>query len=313
MYKRIVMKKTISIRGRAASKMIRDITRLPVIGRRLQDGTLRRYLQKKEKRWKCPEHMTLEKICHKQLVMEYLHAKQNNKHKYVILQLHGGGYYNGMRNKYREFAALYYEVSGGMAVLTPDYRLAPKHPYPAALQDGIKAYLWLLRQGYQGKQVIFAGDSAGGGLALAMVYYLKKRRMPMPGAVITMSAWTDLTLSGRSYRDNWKVDSLFGRRKNTLLYQSYYYQNHSPKNPYISPLFADMHGFPPMLMQVGEKEMLLSDTVSVAKKARKQGVSVKLQVYPGMFHVFQMGELWYPEAKRAWVEAGRFLRRISNV
>ena len=303
------MKQRVSVRGRMAYKLVRFATGMPVLGELIQNGDLRRRMQGKERRWKCPSHLQWEKIPQKRFGMEYLHAKDKEMSQYVILQLHGGGYYNRMRNKYREFAALYYEVSGGMDVLTPDYRVAPEHRYPAALYDACSAYIWLLKKGYQPEHIVLAGDSAGGGLALALIHYLKAYKLPIPGAVITMSAWTDLTKKGESYRTNYWTDPVFGRRKKTLVYRKSYYQKNQPWNPYISPVKGDFKDFPAMLMQVGEYEMLLSDTLEVVKKAKKQGVPVTLQVYKGMFHVFQMGELCYPESKRAWVQVGRFLRK----
>lgn len=156
------------------------------------------------------------------------------------------------------------------------------------------------------------GDSAGGGLALALCLYLRDYDIRLPRGIITMSAWTDLTKSGESYQENFEIDPIFGGTKNSLVYKEGYYKDSDPENPYISPINGDYHGFPPMLMQVGEYEMLLSDTLTVAEKARKAGVPVKEHMYNGMFHVFQMGLLLYPEAKEAWIEVGRFIRKLSK-
>ena len=126
-------------------------------------------------------------------------AKKNPNTDRVILQLHGGGYVGRVRNAYYVFAGLYNEVSRGCAVLTPDYRVAPEHKYPAALEDAIASYKWLLDQGYSGEQIIVAGDSAGGGLAMCLTMYLRDHNMPVPGGLVAMSPWTDLTASGESY------------------------------------------------------------------------------------------------------------------
>ena len=142
---------------------------------------------------------------------------------------------------------------------------------------------------------------------MALCMYLRDHNMPVPGGIIAMSPWTDLTASGESYETNYEKDPLFGNTKESLIYQNDYSGEHDRMDPYISPLFGDFRGFPPMLIQVGSIEMLLSDSVSVAAKAREQGVKVRLSVYEGMFHVFQMAYLNIPESKKAWAEAGKFI------
>ena len=244
--------------------------------------------------------------------MKLLSLKENPNQDHVILQLHGGGYMGAVRNAYYVFAGLYNEVSRGCNVLTPDYRVAPEHPYPAALEDAVASYQWLLDKGYYGEQIIVAGDSAGGGLAMALCMYLKDHKMPMPGGVVAMSPWTDLTASGESYETNYEKDPLFGNTRESLIYVNDYAGDHDKMDCYISPLFGDFRGFPPMLIQVGSLEMLLSDSVSVAAKAREQGIRVRLSIYEGMFHVFQMAYLNIPESKKAWAEVGKFIDVIRN-
>lgn len=310
------MEKKVSHRGRLAVHAIRMTTRMPVIGQQLQNGVLRKKLESKEGLWKCPSHLKRECIPMEKFSMELLSVKENSEHfpyahEGVILQLHGGGYVGKLCNKHRDMAGLYLEVSAGFDVLTIDYRVAPEFPFPAALEDSMEAYAWLLNR-YDPQQIYVCGDSAGGGLALALVMCLRDHGMPLPAGIVTMSAWTDLTKSGESYKENFKTDPLFGRNKETLIYRDDYYQEWDPMNQYISPLLGDFTGLPPMLMQVGEYEMLLNDTLDVAKKAKAQGVSVTCHMYPGMFHVFQYGELFYPEAKSAWVEIGNFLRKCHR-
>ena len=189
--------------------------------------------------------------------------------------------------------------------------MAPEHPYPAALEDAVYAYRWLLEEKkYQPSQIVVAGDSAGGGLALALCLYAKDHGLPLPAGIITMSPWTDVSLSGASYEENYTIDPLFGNSKENMLYQCSYIGNANPKNPYLSPLFGDFEGFPPMLMQVGAYEVLLDDTRAVAKKARAEGVKVRCSVYDGMFHVFQMGLDLIPESREAWEEVAEYLRII---
>lgn len=303
------MEQQISIRGRTARHMVRLANHFPVIGAKAQSGELRRKLNEREKKWECPEHLKCTVIRQEYCSMELLASRQGRQPG-VILQLHGGGYYGRLHNTYRDMAALYNEVSRGLDVLSVDYRVAPEYPFPAALEDAVAAYRWILENGYDTGKVFVVGDSAGGGLALALCLYLRDRGMPMPRGIITMSAWTDLTKSGDSYQENFDIDPIFGGSTDTLVYKEGYFGELDPEYPYISPVNGSYHGFPPMLMQVGEYEMLLSDTVEVARKAREAGVTVKEHIYNGMFHVFQMGLLLYPEAREAWVEAGRFIRKL---
>lgn len=244
--------------------------------------------------------------------MELLEQKETPNTEKIILQLHGGGYVGAMRNAYRMFAGLYSEVSHGMSVLTVDYRVAPEHPYPAALLDAYAAYQWLLDQGWFSEQIILVGDSAGGGLAMALCHYLKDMGKQLPCGIVAMSPWTDLTASGESYDTNYERDPLFGRTRESLIYNKDYVGENDPMDAYISPLFGDFREFPPMLIQVGSYEMLLSDSVSVTAKAREQGVKVRLSIYEGMFHIFQMAAKMLPESKRAWVEIGKFIELLSN-
>lgn len=290
--------------------MIAHVTNDNLIGRKFKNGEIRKNLI--EPSWKCPNCFEMKEIKMENFTMEFLELKENPNHEKVILQLHGGGYIGAMRNAYRTFAGLYNEVSKGMSVLTIDYRVAPEHPYPAALEDAVEAYKWLLEQGYFSEQIILAGDSAGGGLAMALCHYIKDHGMHMPCGIIAMSPWTDLLASGESYETNYEKDPLFGNTRDSLIYNKDYVGDNDPMDCYISPLYGDFRGFPPMLIQVGSYEMLLSDSVSVAAKAREQGVKVRLSIYEGMFHIFQMAMLLIPESKKAWVEIGKFIEVLLN-
>lgn len=331
-----MMENKISVRGRMARKMVELANHLSPVAEQGSKNELREKLFAKD--WKCPAHLQLIGIEMENFHMELLRERkqesfvedaiesvpttnaervQNGEDslryilnpKGIILQLHGGGYYLDMNNSYRDMAVQYRDVSGGMDVLTIDYRVAPACPYPAALEDALEAYQWILEQGYEGKNIVVAGDSAGGGLGLALCLYLRDNNMPMPKSIITMSAWTDLTCTGESYEKNFDIDPVFGGTKDSVVFQNEYYCNDNPENPYISPVFGEYDGFPPMLMQVGECEMLLSDTITVSEKAKAAGVDVAMHIYPGMFHIFQKGMNMYPESKMAWDEVGRFLRR----
>lgn len=301
---------SVSVQGRVVSELMAHFTNDLTIGKKVKSGELRKRLV--EPAWKVPDCFTMTHIDMDNFSMKLLASKDNPNMEKIILQLHGGGYMGAVRNAYYVFAGLYNEVSHGMAVLTPDYRVAPEHPYPAALEDAVAAYQWILDRGWFGDQIIVAGDSAGGGLAMALVMYLRDHGMPLPSGIVAMSPWTDLTASGESYETNYDKDPLFGNTKESLIYLSEYAKDHDPMDPYISPLFGDFREFPPMLIQVGSIEMLLSDSVSAAAKARQQGVKVRLSIYEGMFHVFQMAYLNIPESKRAWAEVGKFIEIISE-
>lgn len=301
-----------SIRGRVIRDLIMRATDDRLIGKKIKNGELRKNIGTNEPPWKCPDCFLLKVIEMEAFQMELLELKDNPRQDKIILQLHGGGYIGGMRNAYRMFAGLYNEVSHGMSVLTVDYRVAPEDPYPAALLDAYAAYEWLLEQGWFSDQIILVGDSAGGGLAMALCHYLKSQSRQLPCGIIAMSPWTDLTASGESYDTNYERDPLFGRTRDSLIYNRDYVGENDPMNAYISPLFGDFREFPPMLVQVGSYEMLLSDSVDVAAKARAQGVKVRLSIYEGMFHVFQMAAKMLPESKKAWIEAGRFIDVLTN-
>ena len=248
-------------------------------------------------------------------LLELLEKKEDTRprgQRYVILQLHGGGYYGKLHNTYRAAAVYFHDISGGFDVLSPDYRVAPANPYPAALQDALSSYRWLMEQGYKPEHIIISGDSAGGGLTLALCMYLRDHRIAMPAGLITMSAWTDLTKSGDSYQENFEKDPVFGGSRDTLVYKEGYYADQDPMDPYISPVNGEYSGFPSILMQVGEREMLLDDTLKVAAKAREAGVQVRKHVYAGMFHIFQMGFHLFPEAEEAWKEVAEFLKGVKK-
>lgn len=296
-----------SIRGRVMRDLIAHMTSDNLIGKKLKNGELRKRIGEVEAPWKCPDRFSLSVIESEQFKMELLELKEAPNRDKIILQLHGGGYVGAMRNAYRMFAGLYSEVSRGMSVLTVDYRVAPEYPYPAALLDAYAAYRWLIEQGWCSEQIVLAGDSAGGGLAMSLCHYLKDLGQQLPCGIVAMSPWTDLTASGESYDTNYERDPLFGKTRDSLIYNKEYVRDNDPMNAYISPLFGDFREFPPMLIQVGSYEMLLSDSVGVAAKAREQGVKVRLSIYEGMFHIFQMAAKMLPESKRAWVEIGKFM------
>ena len=292
-----------SVKGKIVTDMIRFFTSQKMLGPKIQDGTLRKNLV--EPPWHCPDEYLNLPIHMRQFEMELLTPKAADNGE-VVLQLHGGGYIAKIRNAYRDFAVRYSKIDQ-YRVLSVDYRVAPQHPYPAAFQDALEAYRWLLYSGFSGDRIILAGDSAGGGLAMALCHYLINHGRQLPCGIIAMSPWTDLTASGPSYQENYENDPLFGNTRESMIYNGEYAGKQDPKLPYISPLFGDFHGLPPMLFQVGSLEMLLSDSVLAAQKAKEAGCDVTLTVYQDMFHVFQLSMDKLAESRAAWDEVAAFL------
>lgn len=295
-------KRDASVTGVVLRQLITDVTGTAA-GHKLQNGEYRKHPVEPE--WHCPRGFFREIIERENYAMEYL-SPEPVQDKRVILQLHGGGYIGPMKNIYRRFAVLYSRALGRGRVLTIDYRVAPEHPFPAALEDAYDAYSWLLSH-YPAENIIIAGDSAGGGLALALCHYLKDRKEALPAGLILMSPWTDLTCSGESYTGNYERDPLFGRTEDSMLYNKAYVGKNNPQNPYISPLFGSFEGFPPMLIQAGSYEMLLSDSLAVEEKVKCAGGRIRCTVYEGMFHVFQMARDMMPESRYAWQEIREYL------
>lgn len=303
-------KKQVSVRGNLMRDMIHDIMETS-LKYPIQSGQFRKHPV--ERAWVCPIGYTYELIQTENCTMEYLRPDHVMTGR-VILQLHGGGYIGPMKNIYRKFAVRYSKFSYGSDVLSLDYRVAPEHPYPAALEDAIYAYQWLIEEKhYHSDQIVVAGDSAGGGLAIALCMYLRDHKIAMPAGLVLMSPWTDLTCSGESYDTNYERDPLFGNSRESMLYHSTYIGNHDPKEPYISPLFGNFADLPPMLFQTGDYEMMLSDSIETAKRARAAGVKCRMSVYEGMFHVFQMSLDLFPESKEAWEEIKHFFEVIYQI
>lgn len=196
--------------------------------------------------------------------------------------------------------------------LTIDYRLAPEHPYPAALTDAFSAYQWLLESGIRPEQLVVTGDSAGGGLTIALLVALRERGIPMPAAAVVLSPWTDLTDSGESWQENAKADYMINGPKLKEAARLYL-KDVSPRTPLASPVYANLHGLPPLLIQVGSEEVLLSDSMRLAENARLSGVDVTLDVWEGMQHVWQFAASLVPEARQAIEKIGEFVRAHSDV
>lgn len=302
--------KKVSIRGGLMRDMIHDIMETS-LGKPIQTGEFRK--NPVEPAWVCPSGYEYEIIENGPFKMEFLKPEGVVTGR-AVLQLHGGGYIGPMKNIYRKFAVRYSRLSFGGDVLTADYRVAPEYPYPAALEDALHAYQWLVKEKrYRPGQIVIAGDSAGGGLALALCLYLRDHGLPQPAGLVLMSPWADVTCSGDSYDFNFEKDPLFGNSRETMLYNSPYIGDADPRDPYLSPVFGDFRGLPAMLLQAGSHEMLLSDTLAAAENARQAGVRRRVSVYEGMFHVFQMSMDLIPESREAWDEVARFKQIVFRI
>lgn len=227
----------------------------------------------------------------------------------VMLYLHGGGYALGNVNTHRELVARLARATR-LRGLALDYRLAPEHPFPAALEDSTKAYHWLLEQGFDPSQLFIAGDSAGGGLTLATLVNLREAGESLPAGAVCLSPWTDLALTGSSMKTKAKADPMLDP-ESIKQYVRYYAGKDAAAHPLISPLYADFKDLPPLLIQVGEDEILLDDAVRCAEKARQAGVEVTLEVWEEMFHVFQIMP-FLSEAKQAVKQIAAFVEQNLN-
>lgn len=217
---------------------------------------------------------------------EWISVNRAHMKKYVILHCHGGGYSTGS-SMYARTLTSKLAMSTSMDVLCFDYRLAPEHPCPAALEDAMKVWNYLMLLGYGARDVILTGDSAGGNLVLALVLKLKEEGRLLPRGLALMSPWTDLTSSGESFVTKAAVDPVLDKDYIDRMILAYA-GGRDLKDPLISPLYGDFTGFPPTYIQVGENEILLSDSTRLHQAFVDVNVSVRMDVYPGMWHVFQM-------------------------
>lgn len=233
-----------------------------------------------------------------------------------VLYLHGGAYVEGSPKSHTALAGQVAHAAGATTWLI-DYRLAPEHPHPAAVEDALAAYRALLDAGIAANRMAIAGDSAGGGLTLAVTLAIRAAKLPLPAALALLSPWTDLTLSGASMLDNIEREPMLnvtwldwaaglycgsaGAGPSTLR-----------TDPGVSPLFADFSGFPPMIVHVGSDEVLLDDATFLGRRAAQAGVEVTLKVYDGLWHVFQAQAGLIAEADASLREIGGFLRRHTG-
>lgn len=225
----------------------------------------------------------------------------------VVCYLHGGGYCIGSANTHRNLASHLSRASGAR-VLDVDYRLAPEHPFPAALEDARTAYRWLVSEGYDPRSMAVAGDSAGGGLTIATLVSLRDDGGPLPAAAVALSPWVDLEITGSSATTKADEDPIIhpdGLKK----YADAYLAGQDARTPLASPLYADLSGLPPLLVHVGGREVLLDDATRLAERAREAGVDVTLEIRDEMIHIWHFFAGLFPEADEDVAGIGSFLRR----
>lgn len=223
----------------------------------------------------------------------------------VLLYLHGGGYTIGSPLAYRELATQLAKAAGS-ALFVPDYRLAPENPYPAAPEDAMAAYRGLLDLGYAPADIVVAGDSAGGGLTLSLLVAIRDAGLGLPARAVLFSPWLDLGFSGKSMSTKAAADPSLDQ-PGLAAAAAWYLNGQSADTPGASPLFADLTGLPPLLIEVGEAEILLSDATRLADLAAEAGVEVTLHVWPGLPHVFGLFAALLSEGRDVINESGAFI------
>lgn len=312
----------VSFAGTVVREGIRSVVQSPLFeGGLLAQGDRMKY----DSRWTAPEGYVNQRFELNHCAVEWLQPTTNtvsvNDNETVsdtagtpgrvVYQLHGGGYVYGFSDMYRTLAMRWSGLTNGAAVVSLDYRFAPAHTFPTALEDALEGWHFMLEQGYAPQKILVVGDSAGGNLALALVLKLRDEGYEVPGAVVVMSPWADMSAVGASHTGNLYRDPMFGIPKGTPIPKEalppVYAGAADLTDPYLSPVYATFEDFPPMLIQVGTEEVLLSDSQTVHKKAIAAGSDATLTVYPGMFHMFQLFGDMLPESRAAWNEVASFL------
>lgn len=235
---------------------------------------------------------------------KYVHGKQDET---IIFYCHGGGYMSGSTLYARSVTTKLAKYTLH-DVFSFDYRLAPEYPYPYALEDALTAWNYILSKGFHAENIIIAGDSAGGNLALVLTLKLMELNFSLPKCLILFSPWTDMTASGNSYHTKAELDPVLNTEYIKKAIQ-YYLHDTNPELPYVSPLFADFSGFPPVYIQVGENEILLDDSMMLYKQLMACNVYTKMNLFEGMWHVFQMTPI--RSARDAMQKVNEFLSHLS--
>lgn len=239
------------------------------------------------------------------LEAEWLRPKHAPDGK-LLVYLHGGGYVMGSCATHRQMVS-YIAKAAGVRTLLPEYRLAPEHRFPAAIDDCVAAYRALLAQGYSGDDIVIGGDSAGGGLTMATLMSLRDAGDPLPRAALLLSPWLDVSGNGESMTTHADKDPWFKPEHMDVL-RTYYCDEEQKLDPLASPVYGDFSGLPPIYIQVGEDEILLSDSTRAAQRIEAVGGTVELEIWPSLWHVFQVFVHQVPEARQAVGKLGDYVR-----
>lgn len=224
----------------------------------------------------------------------------------TILYVHGGGYVSGSCNDHRGFVSKF-ALRCGFVTLQYEYRLAPEHPFPAALDDSVKVYQWLLDMGKKPENIVIAGESAGGGLTLALLLVLKERNIPQPAAAVAISPWTDLTCSSESYKTKYKVSA--APVDSWTVFSAYYCGENPANHPLISPLFGELSGLPPVYINSATDDELYEDGEKFYQKAKDSGVDATFRAGNGMVHCYPLMAPMFKEATEAMDEICEFINK----
>lgn len=255
-----------------------------------------------------PEGISVEELEADSVSGEWVKAP-GAKDAAAILYLHGGGYVIGSLASHRHMVAAISEAAQ-VAVLSLQYRLAPEYPYPAALDDAVMGYRWIVKQGIVPGQIAVAGDSAGGGLTVATLSTLRDGGDPLPAMGICISPWVDLSCSGQSYITKANIDPIV-RQEEVLRYAAMYLGDKSPRTPLASPIFADLKGLPPLLIQVGSEEVLLEDSIGLDRRAKEAGIDSTIEVWDDMIHVWHWFAPMLKEGRAAIERIGEYFKTHS--
>jgi len=257
-----------------------------------------------------PSDLGVEPVSIDGLYAEWMDTSDSVRNR-AILYFHGGGLVVGSVRSHRGIVSKFVKGSG-ISALTFEYGLAPEHPFPEGLNDSIAAYNYLLANGIEPAHIVFAGDSGGGNLCLALLLALKDKAIPLPAGAVVMSPWTDLKNEGESLTTNAEADTLCWKDAQEI-FAGYYAKDNDPGLPLISPLYGDLKGLPPLLIYAGSDELLRDDSTRFAKKAKDAGVDVTLRIGEGLFHCYPACSPLFPEAKKAMEEICLFIKNRLDI
>ncbi len=292
------------IRDRVRDLVIRDIA--PIFRGNVSLARQRQFFDDMGARAELPAGLVVERRELAGLPAEWL-LNPGHRSDRALLHLHGGGFVLGSSCSHRALVGRI-ALASGIQAIVPEYRLAPEHRFPAALGDVLAIYHALLASGLAADHIVLSGDSAGGNLVLGILLALRDAGAALPAAAVLLSPFTDLTASGESLTTRAAIDPWLDPRFIAPL-GKLYAGEHDRGDPRISPLFGDLRGLPPLLIQVGDHEIMLSDSTRLAERARAAGVATELEVWPELWHVFQMFAPDLPDASAAIVNIGAFVRR----